>query len=289
MDSQIYCWVLTINRVPTDEEFWACAKVVEEVFPETHLAAKIRAGTPRSGDFVREVLCQLMPLLMMRQQRVPRSKWRQYQTERGKRWIERDAEGMHPSRHLVSMMGYTTAADLNMVVLTAAQGKRNHVVNIGLSVKRLAVQPDGVPVQAWAQSLAHKLTGSEVRALYRLEDGVLLPRLCMLLSIKEALIDGLGQPRGFDLSRIECDVPSETIKVDGQVLLGWEFRLFRSSQECISLKGESYIDLYQNTVAFYRGSNLTRFVFGADPRDFERVTQYFPLDNLLKVINKLTE
>ena len=36
-----------------------------------------------------EILCHIIPLLMMRQQRVPRAKWKMHQTERGKRWIER--------------------------------------------------------------------------------------------------------------------------------------------------------------------------------------------------------
>lgn len=64
---------------------------------------------------------------------------------------------MHPSRHLASMMGYTTCADNNMVVLAAAQGKRHQVVNIGLNVKMCAVVPVGVTVHQWAQSFGHKV------------------------------------------------------------------------------------------------------------------------------------
>ena len=53
------------------------------------------------------------------------------------------------------MTGFTTAWDGNIVVLAACQGKRHHVVNIGLGVKRLSA--DGVPVQQWAQSQQHKV------------------------------------------------------------------------------------------------------------------------------------
>ncbi|TDL18281.1 hypothetical protein BD410DRAFT_753434 [Rickenella mellea] len=289
MDSRIYCWALTINRVPTDEEFWSCARVIEEVFPESHLAAMIRSGAPRSGGLVREVFCQLMPILMMKQQGIPRSKWRQYQTENGKRWIDRDLERMHPARHLVSRMGYTTSADLNMVVLAAAQGKTNHVVNIGLSVRRIAVQPDRTRVKAWSQTIAHKLTQFECRQLSGLEDWPRLSRIWILLTIKEALVDGLGQPQDFDFARIECDVPNEVVRIDGQVLLGWEFRLFCSTQECVNMKGKTYHDHYQNTVAFYRGSNLTRIVFEQDPGDAARFTTFCRLTDLLKVLHKLVE
>ena len=62
---------------------------------------------------------------------------------------------MHPSRHLASMMGYATCSEHNMVVMTAAQGKRHQVANIGLSIKRCAFE--GPSVQQWAQSLAHKV------------------------------------------------------------------------------------------------------------------------------------
>ena len=36
-----------------------------------------------------EMITYLIPLLMMRQQRIPRSKWVMHQTERGKKWIEK--------------------------------------------------------------------------------------------------------------------------------------------------------------------------------------------------------
>ena len=122
-----------------------------------------------------------------------------------------------------------------------------------------------------------------------LEDVKLLSRLCILLTIKESLINGLGQPVGFDLSRIECNVPENQIRVDGQPLLGWEFRLFRSVQQGVSPQGVSFMDPYQITVAFYRGNNISKFVFVENPKEIERLTQYFPLDNLLKVIPTLLQ
>ena len=67
----------------------------------------------------------------------------------------KNAEGMHPSKHLSSMMGYTTSYDANMVVMAASQGKRHQVVNIGLNVKRIT--SDNVHVSQWAQSLQHKV------------------------------------------------------------------------------------------------------------------------------------
>ena len=116
----------------------------------------------------------------------------------------------------------------------------------------------------------------------------LLTRLTTILTIKEALINGLGQPVAFDLSRIEVNVPESWLRVDDQQLLGWEFRLFRCQQEC-NVNDVQYMDQYQVAIAFYRGNNISKFVLIENPRDIERLTQYFSFDNLVKVIPKLLQ
>lgn len=210
------------------------------------------------------------------------------------------------------MMGYSTCAEHNFVVMAAVRGKKHQVINLGLSVKRCAVEPRGVSAKQWAQSLAHKvrislngltssplvsdwifvdvqLTPPEIALLQDLPDDKLISRICILLSIKESLINGLGQPLGFDLSRIDCNIPEQSIMVDGQQLLGWEFKLFRSAQESQSSEGAVFHELYQVTSAFYRGDNISKFLFAEDPREMDRVTQYFPFENVLKVLPKLAE
>lgn len=124
--------------------------------------------------------------------------------------------------------------------------------------------------------------------LTNLPDEKLVSRLVILLTIKESLINGLGQPVGFDLSRIDCNIAEERIRVDGVPLLGWEWRLFRSEQQGVQGSG-TFTDVYQTTVAFYRGNNLTKFIFIENPRDIQTLTQYFQLETLLKVTDKLTE
>ena len=46
-------------------------------------------GEISSHAGIGEILAQILPLLMMRQQRIPRAHWQHFQTDRGKRWIER--------------------------------------------------------------------------------------------------------------------------------------------------------------------------------------------------------
>jgi len=288
MEIPVLCWVCTVSPTISEEEYNLCVKAVQEAWPDSPFAIKL-SDAPRTYGTLREIIAHIVPLLMMRQQRVSRSKWKLYHTDRGKKWIERDPEGMHPSRHLTSMMGYATATAHNLVVMAAAQGKRHQVVNIGLDVKRMVVE--GVPVSQWAQSVAHKLTPVEIELLSGLPDDKLLSRLFVILTVKESLINGLGQPVGFDLSRIECNVPEGSIRVDGQPLLGWEFRLFRSVHEVPGPDEQGGVvkEPYQITIAFYRGNNISKFHFVENPVEIERLTQYFPLENLLRVIPKLLQ
>ena len=121
-----------------------------------------------------------------------------------------------------------------------------------------------------------------------LPDDVLLSRFIILLTIKEALINGLGQPRGFDLSRIECSPVENLLSVDGQALQGWDFRLFRCQGE--AMVGEAqYVDQYQMCIAVYRGHGDLKFSFVEKPADIERLTQYFPFDRLVEVMPKLLQ
>ena len=109
------------------------------------------------------------------------------------------------------------------------------------------------------------------------------------MTIKESLISGLGQPVGFDLSRIDCSVPENSVRVDGQPLLGWGFRLVRSVQQGVSDSGQYYWEPYQITVAFYRANNISKIIFTENPKDVERVMQYFTLENLIKVLPKIMQ
>jgi len=135
-----------------------------------------------------------------------------------------------------------------------------------------------------------QLTSAEATDLARLEDDEkLISRLTILLTIKEAIMDSLGHYWGFDFRRIECNVEEQKISVDGQLQDGWEFRLFRALQEGSDDKGALFYETYQVTVAYWRGGGPTKLDFVEEPRMIEHVTQYFPLDNVLKVLDKLNE
>ena len=134
-------------------------------------------------------------------------------------------------------------------------------------------------------------------------------RLCVILALKQAYIKAIGQPLGFDWSRLEFNIPDKTATGDGRPLTGWEFRVWSSelgfplSQDASAAAqaaaaaaaaaaagGEGhYSQHYQCAVAFFRRTRETRFVWHTDPKDLEAWVQFITLDQLLNVADKLVE
>lgn len=74
----------------------------------------------------------------------------------------------------------------------------------------------------------------------------------VLWTFKEAYTKALGIGLGFDFSRLEFDFSSNTVKVDGEPLVGWEFRMvsFTFEQDNGAEQSE-----YQITVAKFVGGD----------------------------------
>lgn len=67
-----------------------------------------------------------------------------------------------------------------------------------------------------------------------------LSRFFLIWTIKEAYTKAIGLGLGFDLRRIECDIPTNTVMVDGVLATQWQFETCRVTVE---------EDVYQITVA----------------------------------------
>jgi 4'-phosphopantetheinyl transferase len=118
-------------------------------------------------------------------------------------------------------------------------------------------------------------------------DDVILRRLCILLALKQAYIKAIGQPIGFDLSRLEFNIPEETARGDDHPLDGWEFRVFKS-QLGVARTDRIVEESYQCACAFFRGSKESKFVWHDNQKDLETWVQFINIDQMVKVIPKLT-
>ena|SRR6266850_913076 len=64
---------------------------------------------------------------------------------------------VNPEHHLRSMIGYHLAWEHSLVGMVMVQGKQREVVNIGLGIKQVAVEPRDATVPAYVESLSHKV------------------------------------------------------------------------------------------------------------------------------------
>ncbi|KAF8266081.1 hypothetical protein EI94DRAFT_1702017 [Lactarius quietus] len=285
MNSPILVWMLYLNREVTTEEYEKCYELIHNTVPH----AKNIPSNPSSGESLRQIIAQMMPLLMMRHRRIPRARWRDHSTHNGKHWIEQMLDHVNPEHHLRSMIGYHLAWENSLVGMVMVQGKQREVVNIGLGVKQVAVEPRDATVSAYVESLSHKLTGLEMSFLApTLGDEVVLRRLCILLALKSAYIKAIGQPIGFDWSRLEFNISEETCSGDGQPLTGWEFRLYKAHLG-VQRRGILVEESYQCVTAHFRGTPDSKFVWQDNNKDLESWVQFINIDQMTNVIPKLTD
>lgn len=117
-------------------------------------------------------------------------------------------------------------------------------------------------------------------------DDVSLSRLCMLLALKDAYIKAIGQPIGFDYSRLEFDIPNQKFAGDGLALEGWEFRVFKSQHAVI--RDEFLVEeSYSCVCAFFRGTLETKFIWYNSRKELDAWVQFLNIDQMLKVVTKL--
>jgi len=285
MNSPILVWMLYLNREVTTEEYEKCYELVHNTVPH----AKNIPSNPTSGESLRQIIAQMMPLLMMRHRRIPRARWRDHSTHNGKHWIEQMLDHVNPEHHLRSMIGYHLAWENSLVGMVMVQGKQREVVNIGLGIKQVAVEPRDATVSTYVESLSHKLTQLELSFLSPgLGDEVVLRRLCILLALKSAYIKAIGQPIGFDWSRLEFNISEETCSGDGQPLTGWEFRLYKAHLG-VQRRGILVEESYQCVTAHFRGTPDSKFVWQDNNKDLESWVQFINIDQMTNVIPKLTD
>jgi len=225
---------------------------------------------------------------MMRHRRISRSKWKDCVTSNGKHWIEQSPDDMPPEKFLQSMIGYHLAYDNSLCGMVMTQGRQRQVINIGLGIKQISVEPKGVSVAAYAESFAHKLTPLEMTFLKpEYGDEIILRRLSILLSLKAAYIKAVGQGAAFDWSRLEFNIPKESAQGDDHPLQGWEFRVFKAQLGVQRMGGVMLEESYQCACAFFRGTKESKFIWHDNAKDLEAWVQFINIDQMVKVIPKL--
>ncbi|KAJ7581411.1 hypothetical protein C8J56DRAFT_1015989 [Mycena floridula] len=286
-DCPILVWNLSLNREYTLEvcclEYNACYNVVKECAPHVNIKYE-----PKEPDTFRLAITQMLPLLMMRHRRIPRAKWRDCASSNGKHWIEQLPDDMPPEKFLFSMIGYHLEYSGSLCAMAMTQGIQRKVVNIGLGIKQLSVDPAGSSIDDYVTSIQHKLTAKELEQVTAdLTPAAVLRRACTTLALKQAYLNAIGQPLGFDFSRLEFNVPAQTAQGDGHPLLGWEFRLYTVTLG-VARRDQLVNEQYVCVTAFFRATAESKFIWYRDSKELESWVQFINIDQMLKVIPKLT-
>lgn len=118
------------------------------------------------------------------------------------------------------------------------------------------------------------------------DDEIMLRRLCMTLALKEAYIKAIGQPIGFDYSRLEFNIPARTAFADEIPLQGWEFRVWMVTLG-VARRDKIVNEGYHCACAFFRGTPESRFIFFETQEQLNKWVQFINIDQMMKVIPKL--
>jgi len=113
--------------------------------------------------------------------------------------------------------------------------------------------------------------------------------LCIILTLKSSYAQAIGRTSAFDWARLEFDIDKKCATVDGHALTGWEFRLY-AAKLGVARGDEPKIieEEYQCCSAFFRGYEELRFVWYDDPKQLEPWVQFIDIDQMTRVIPKLS-
>lgn len=138
--------------------------------------------------------------------------------------------------------------DNHIVAIVSQQGSLPDVRKVGIDVMKRAL-PRNETYRSFLLAIGDTLTPGEV-ALFKpgIDPGTAERYIFQLWTLKEAYTKALGLGLGFDFKRIEFDIPTLRVLVDGQPPKGWEFVLFEI------LDGE---DIYQGTAVRWVGGEET--------------------------------
>ncbi|KAJ3503354.1 hypothetical protein NLJ89_g8476 [Agrocybe chaxingu] len=275
----IMVWMLTMNRGYSTAEYDVVYHAVGECFPLKD--APEMKYEPNNPDSFRMLATRLLPLLLMFKGRVPRGHWIDHVTKRGKHWIE--LVGYLGERTPYGV-GYHLSFKNSLCGIAIAQGQSEAVANIGLGIKQIKVEPDGILVEEYFSRLHHKLTLFEINSILGNTDDVVLKRLNMILTLKEAYLNAVGSPLSTELfSRMEFDIPNQRVSGDGNDLPGWEFRIFVASVGVA--RGSKIVEeQYECACAMFTGASETRFIFHDTSESLSKWVHFGNLDDLFSII-----
>ncbi|KIY66442.1 hypothetical protein CYLTODRAFT_398711 [Cylindrobasidium torrendii FP15055 ss-10] len=284
-ENPILIWLISLNRGYTADEYDAFYSFLNDYFSHIPLGSY----RPEDPNSFRHIITQLLPILMMRHRRIGRKSWRDCVSPNGKHWIEQLSSGMQPDAFLRSMIGYHIQHGPSLCGIAMTQGVQKRVINLGLGI-RLATLPKSASLEQHVHAFHSQLTPSEIK-LIPLDEGseTALRRLAIILVLKDAYVTAIGQASSFDYRRLSFDVPAAHARCDGHPLTGWEFRIWNAKLGVA--RGDVIVEeSYMCATAFFRPESDadSKFIWNDEKRTLPQWVQFLDIDQMLKVLPKLS-
>jgi len=268
MQGEMYCWIVFLDRDPSDEEFNSVYGLMDQIGKER--IRKMQSEQETKDEQFRMMISRLLPMWMLRNRGVLRGSWVLGETREGKPYVA--------SPVLSPQLAFDVAYTNHAAGIVFSEVANTVPERIGIDVMQLVPTPPAPNIQPWIASCAHMLTPLERSMIHNQADQVAFRRMTVVWTMKYAYIKALGiKPEKFNFQSMECDVPRATVRVDGQPVLGWEFRLFKASVGSAA-RGEMKPEEYQIACALYHGPT------GAQPK-VSFGEEFLKMDQWIKFIN----
>ncbi|KAH9050069.1 hypothetical protein EDB84DRAFT_726118 [Lactarius hengduanensis] len=187
------------------------------------------------ADSCRCIIGRLLPRVLLSEKGVSAENIQFAKTDAGKPYFV--TTGVSPP------IGYNISHDNELVAIAFAPGEHGQ---IGVDVMRERL-PRGERFTSFLRAVGDTLTQGEKRLLSGddVPENEAISRFYLIWTIKEAYTKAIGLGLGFDLQRIEYDVATKMVTVDGVVATEWRFE---TSQVTVDEEA------YRVTVAQFVGS-----------------------------------
>ncbi|KAH7916743.1 4'-phosphopantetheinyl transferase superfamily [Hygrophoropsis aurantiaca] len=184
----------------------------------------------RREDACRSLIGCLLPRVLLKKRGVDKDAMQFAATETGKPYVT--TPGIEPP------LGFNVTHDEGVVAMAFGTGDLGPpAFNIGVDVMKLKIPPRST-FASFVDSVSSQLTAAEHDlVLADVTEDEAIRRFFWIWTLKEAYTKALGIGLGFDFKRIEFDVTSNKVTIDGEVARGWQFLKFEISQSANTYVG----------------------------------------------------
>ncbi|KAF9449904.1 4'-phosphopantetheinyl transferase [Macrolepiota fuliginosa MF-IS2] len=233
----------------TEDLYQRALGVIDVLDPEA--SARIRRFYRRE-DACRTLIGHLLRRLMLLEKGVDPGAMKFAITEAGKPYIV--------SPNLDPPLGFNITHDNALVAMAFSSRTQNPpAFSVGIDVMRLHI-PGKESFPSFVHTMGDQLTAREHCLIFSAaSSGENLQRFFWIWTMKEAYTKALGVGLGFDFKRLEFDVEDRILRADGEVPVGWHFRMF-------VLRDEE--DVYEGVVAEFLGDGRTDIVCQNEPGEW---------------------